>query len=77
MLWQDCRGARESSRWTALLPVLTERAFVGGLDDGAGIEHATSGLLDDVRADLDEQGIGERAGEPDRSRLPVTGQVEP
>jgi hypothetical protein len=46
ILWEDRRGPRHASRWPALLPVLTGRAFVGGLDSEAGIEHATSGLVD-------------------------------
>jgi hypothetical protein len=46
ILWEDRRGPRRASRWTALLPVLTGRAFVGGLDAEAGIEHATGGLVD-------------------------------
>jgi hypothetical protein len=46
ILWEDHRGPRRGSRWTALLPVLTERAFVGGLDAEAGIEHATGALVD-------------------------------
>ena len=45
ILWED-RKAGRLARWTALLPVLTDRPFVGGLDDGAGIEHATCGLTD-------------------------------
>ncbi len=46
ILWEDRRAPRCEPRWTALLPVLTGRAFLGGLDDGAGIEHATCGLLE-------------------------------
>jgi hypothetical protein len=30
--------------WTALLPVLTERAYLGGLDPGACVEHSFCGL---------------------------------
>jgi hypothetical protein len=45
ILWEDLPGRRTGSRWTALLPVLTGRSFVGGLDIEAGIEHATSGLV--------------------------------
>jgi hypothetical protein len=50
ILWEDRKGPRGEPRWTALLPVLTGRAFVGGLDDGAGIEHATSGLMEGALA---------------------------
>jgi hypothetical protein len=46
VLWEDRRAPRGASRWTALLPVLTGRSFVGGLDSEASIEHATTGLLD-------------------------------
>lgn len=46
ILWEDRRGGRGESRWTALLPLLTGRAFVGGLDAEADIEHASSGLVD-------------------------------
>ncbi len=41
---------RRSARWTPLLPLLTERAFVGGLDAEAGIEHTANGLTDQVLA---------------------------
>jgi hypothetical protein len=56
ILWEDRRGAGGDSHWTALLPLLTERAFVGGLDPEAGIEHTAAGLCD-----------GTLAGEPLRS----------
>ena len=46
ILWEDRRGPRQDSTWTALLPVLTGRAFVGGLDPDAGIEHTAGGLVD-------------------------------
>lgn len=63
VLWEDRRGRRDESRWTALLPVLTGRAFVGGLDDGAGIEHNTCGLVDGTLAGrpLGEYSDGELA----------------
>ncbi len=50
ILWEDRRGPRHGSRWTALLPVLSERAFVGGLDSEGGIEHAVNGLVDESLA---------------------------
>jgi hypothetical protein len=50
ILWEERKGGRLAPRWSALLPVLTDRAFVGGLDDGAGIEHATCGLTDGALA---------------------------
>jgi hypothetical protein len=46
ILWEDRGGTRQGSRWTALLPLLTGRAFIGGLDPDAGIEHARIGLTD-------------------------------
>jgi hypothetical protein len=42
VLWEDRRGAH----WPALLPLLTGRSFVGGLDPDAGIEHTAGGLAD-------------------------------
>jgi hypothetical protein len=44
VLWEDRQAGRRGSHWTALLPLLTGRAFVGGLDADAGIEHAAAGL---------------------------------
>jgi hypothetical protein len=46
ILWEDRPAARLSSRWTALLPLLTERPFVGGLDPDGVIEHTATGLND-------------------------------
>jgi len=53
ILWEDRTGlsvrssAQEgSSRWTALLPVLTGRTFIGGLDSEARLEHAYASLVD-------------------------------
>jgi hypothetical protein len=50
ILWEDRRGGRCASRWTALLPVLTERSFLGGLDADAGIDHASTALVDQTLA---------------------------
>jgi hypothetical protein len=50
ILWEDCSGPAQASRWTALLPVLTERAYVGGLDPDASIEHAYADLTDGLLA---------------------------
>ena len=52
ILWEDRHGSRLASRWTALLPVLTGRSFIGGLDPEAGIEHAAIGLQDESLAGL-------------------------
>jgi hypothetical protein len=46
VLWEDHHGSPLAAQWTALLPLLTERAYVGGLDAEAGIEHAAGGLVD-------------------------------
>jgi hypothetical protein len=52
VLWEDQRGGPARSRWTALLPLLVPgRAFIGGLDPDAGIEHTAEGLVDQVLAD--------------------------
>jgi hypothetical protein len=46
ILWEDRSGTRQGSRWTALLPLLTGRCFIGGLDPDAGIEHTAAALND-------------------------------
>jgi hypothetical protein len=46
ILWEDRTGTRQGSRWTALLPLLTGRAFIGGLDPDAGIEFFAAALTD-------------------------------
>ncbi len=46
ILWEDRGSGRHSSRWTALLPLLIARTFVGGLDPEAGIEHTSMGLTE-------------------------------
>jgi hypothetical protein len=45
ILWEDVPGARTRPRWTALLPQLTGRTFIGGLDPDGVIEHSHAGLL--------------------------------
>jgi hypothetical protein len=45
ILWEDRRDWA-SPRWTALLPVLTGRSFLGGLDPEGEIEHTCAGLVD-------------------------------
>jgi hypothetical protein len=45
ILWEDKRGRPEVPYWTALLPVLTGRSFVGGLDPRGEIEHGGAGLV--------------------------------
>jgi hypothetical protein len=44
-LWEDATEPGRC-RWTALLPLLTDRAFLGGLDAEAGIEHFYPSLID-------------------------------
>jgi hypothetical protein len=46
VLWEDRPAGRETSRWPALLPLLTGRTFIGGLDPSAGIEHIQAGLVE-------------------------------
>ncbi len=46
ILWEDRPTARAASHWSALLPLLTGRSFIGGLDPDAGIEHIQAGLVD-------------------------------
>ena len=46
ILWEDVAQCRRSPRWSALLPLLTGRAFIGGLDTEGLIEHARIGFLD-------------------------------
>jgi hypothetical protein len=41
VLWEDRPRERQASRWAALLPVLTGRSFVGGLDPDGFIEHSS------------------------------------
>ena len=50
ILWEDRSSTRQGSRWTALLPLLTGRAFIGGLDSEAGIEHVAIGLTEQLCA---------------------------
>jgi hypothetical protein len=49
ILWED-RRAGPAARWTTLLPLLTGRQFVGGLDADAAIEHTAGGLSGSVLA---------------------------
>lgn len=46
ILWEDRTGKREAPRWSALLPLLTERSYLGGLDPQASIEHAYASFID-------------------------------
>jgi hypothetical protein len=44
ILIEEADTARPGWNWTALLPVLTDRAYLGGLDPGACVEHSFCGL---------------------------------
>jgi hypothetical protein len=46
ILWEVRRDRTELPRWSALLPVLTGRSYVGGLDPYGTIEHTKMGLVD-------------------------------
>jgi hypothetical protein len=46
ILWEDQPAYVAHGRWCALLPLLTDRAYIGGLAPDGCIEHAFSGLLD-------------------------------
>jgi hypothetical protein len=46
ILWEDLPGGRDAPHWTPLLPLLTGRAYLGGLEPDACIEHAYAGLVD-------------------------------
>jgi len=50
ILWEDRPSTRETPQWSALLPLLTGRVFIGGLDPEAGIEYAYAGLAENVLA---------------------------
>jgi hypothetical protein len=46
ILWEERPGSRTASRWTALLPLLLERSFIGGFGPDVNIEHAYPSLVD-------------------------------
>lgn len=46
ILWDETTDHRPGWNWPALLPVLTDRAYLGGLDHDAGIDHAFCGMRD-------------------------------
>jgi hypothetical protein len=47
ILWEDRKRSRQASRWPALLPILTERSFIGALDPDGFIVHSSVGLIDE------------------------------
>ncbi|HSQ58195.1 MAG TPA: hypothetical protein VLM40_20895, partial [Gemmata sp.] len=40
ILWDETTDQRAGWNWSALLPLLTDRAYLGGLDPDAGVEHS-------------------------------------
>jgi hypothetical protein len=46
ILWEDFSGQETFSHWTALLALLTDRAYLGGLDPDACIEHTYASLVE-------------------------------
>lgn len=46
ILWEDRTSKRDAPCWSALLPLLTERSYLGGLDAHASIEHAYASFID-------------------------------
>jgi hypothetical protein len=44
ILWEDRVGEPNRAVWTPLLPLLTDRAYLGGLDPDAGVDHAYASL---------------------------------
>ena len=50
ILWEDCVCQRNTSRWSALLPLLTNRYYVGGLDADGRIEHSHAGFVRNLLA---------------------------
>ncbi|HEY1859344.1 MAG TPA: hypothetical protein VGG61_03265 [Gemmataceae bacterium] len=64
ILWEDRPGKTGITSWTALLPLLTGRPFLGGLDPDADIEHAHARLTDQTLAgqalaDWTDKSLGE------------------
>jgi hypothetical protein len=45
ILWEDRHRSRQASRWPALLPILTGRSYIGGLDPDGFIEHSSISLM--------------------------------
>jgi hypothetical protein len=47
ILWEDRKLPRKASRWSALLPWLTDRYYLGGLDPRGTIEHSSISFIDE------------------------------
>ncbi|MDB5310528.1 MAG: hypothetical protein JWO38_4730 [Gemmataceae bacterium] len=56
VLWDETTDHRPGWNWTALLPVLTGRAYLGGLDHDAGMEYSFCGMWE---GRLNGRGLGE------------------
>lgn len=54
ILWEDRTRNRQASRWSALLPVFTDRCYIGGLDPDGFMEHSSISLMNQA---LDSQPI--------------------
>lgn len=48
ILWEDRKLPRKASRWSVLLPWLTDRYFLGGLDPAGTIEHSSISFIDEA-----------------------------
>jgi hypothetical protein len=48
ILWEERAAGPLAARWTPLLPLWTGRAFIGGLDPDADIEHTAAGFRDQM-----------------------------
>ncbi|MBI2804500.1 MAG: hypothetical protein HYX68_05890 [Planctomycetes bacterium] len=48
ILWEDRKRPRHASRWSALLPRLTGRSCIGGLDPDGFIVHSSISLIDEA-----------------------------
>jgi hypothetical protein len=46
ILWEERPDAPAGEGWTALLPLLTKRSFLGGLDPRAGLDYAYAALAE-------------------------------
>jgi hypothetical protein len=47
ILWEDRKLSRRESRWSVLLPLLTERFYIGGLDPAGVIEHSSISFVNE------------------------------
>jgi hypothetical protein len=52
ILWEDRNRPRQASRWPALLPILTGRSYIGGLDPDGFIEHSSISLINQSLVDI-------------------------